>query len=210
MAMPESQGRWLALFKDIVSLISYDHSTTPVAVDACWPSSFGINGACHPLDPLIIPTPTVVPSTLATRTVSAVAASPIAFNPVSYGDMFAEQVEITRAPRNRKKSKSTQESAHLLDLLTTVASTTIIVQLFTVRKSILDSPQAEACIPLAGSRPSRSEISRITKSDRFHPQRPRVPSSRRSFRRLLLFDPLLDIHRVIAHSRSFDRVHPQR
>ena len=204
MTMPESQGRWLALSKGTVSLISYAHSATPVGVDACWPSSFGIDGTCHPLDLSIIPTPTVVPSTPATRTVSAVAASPIPFNPVSYKDAFAEQFEITRAPRNRKKSKSTQrgtpcgvELAHLLDLLTTVASTMIIVQLLTVRKSIPDSPQAEACTPLAGSRPTRSKIFRIARSDRFHPQRPRVPSSRR----LSHLDPLLDLHRVIAHSR---------
>jgi len=206
--MPEAQGRWLALSRDIVSLISYAHSTTPVGVDACWPSSFGIDGTCHPLDLLIIPTPTVVPSTPATRTVSAVAASPIPFNPVSYKDVFAEQFEITRAPRNRKNSKPTQrgtpcgvELAHLLDLLSTVASTMIIVQLLTVRKSTPDSPQAEACTPLAGSRPTCSKISRIARSDHSHPQRPRVSSSHRSSRRLLHFDPLLDFHCVIAYSR---------
>lgn len=215
--MPESQGRWLALSRNIVSLISYAHSTTPVSVDTCWPSSFGIDDTCHPLDLFITPTPTVISSTPATRTVSAVAASPIGFNTVSYRDVFAERFDIARAPRNRKNSKPTQrgtlcgvELAHLLDLLTTVTSTMIIVQLFTVRKSTPDSSQAEACTPLAGSRPTRSKISRIAKSDRFHPQRPRVPPSHRSSRLPLHFDLLLDLHRVIAHSRRFDRIRSQQ
>ena len=120
MTIPESQGRWSALSKDIVSLISYAHLTISPGVDASWLSPFGIDDTCHPLN-LSTPTPTVVPSTPATRTVSAITASPIAFNPVLYKDIFAVQLEITKAPRSPKRSKSAQgripcgvESAHLL------------------------------------------------------------------------------------------------
>jgi hypothetical protein len=78
--MPESQGRWLALCKDVVSLISYNHFSWTGGFDACWLSPFGIDGTCHPLDIPITPTPTIVLNESATHTVSAIAASPVALN----------------------------------------------------------------------------------------------------------------------------------
>ena len=163
ITMPESRGRWSGLYEVIVSILSYTRSTTsaiwlpyqfvtgaaPVStddsfsstegIDVCWESSFGINGTCHPLDDPITPTPTVVPDAPANRTVSAILASPIPFNPVLYKDIFIVQSKI----RGPNQSESTQAkilseaaSAHLLDLFNTAVSTVIVVQFLTVRKSV--------------------------------------------------------------------------
>jgi hypothetical protein len=136
MTMPESQGRWSTLSKDIVSLISYAHSTISASVDACWPSPPppGIDDTRHTLD-LTTPTPTIVPSTPATRVVSTTTATPIAFNLVLYKDMFAVQLETTKALMNPKAFKSMQGGtpSYFLDLLTTVASTMVIVRDSTLR-----------------------------------------------------------------------------
>ena len=167
ITMPESRGRWSGLYEVIASILSYTRSTTsaiwfpyqfvtgtaPVSaddspsltegMDVCWESSFGINGACHPLDNPIIPTPTVVPDAPATRTVSAILASPIPFNPVLYKDIFIVQPKIAKVPRSPRQFGSTQAevlseaaSVRLLDLLNTAVSTAIVVQVLTVRNLV--------------------------------------------------------------------------
>jgi len=132
VTVPESQGRRPTLYEVVMSLISYNHSTTSAAslqhrfaiitnsvsaensisstggVDVCWSSPFGINGTCHPLDTPAAPTPTTVQNASATRTVSATIPSPIAFNLVLYKDMFAVQLETTKTLGNSKEFKSTQ------------------------------------------------------------------------------------------------------
>ena len=170
ITMPESRGRWSGLYEDFVSMLSYTRSTisaislpyqfvtgtTSVSadnslslvevVDICWQASFGIHGTCHLLDNPITPTPTVVPDAPVTRTVSAILASPIPFNRVSYKDILVVQPKITRGSRDPKQSKSTQANilseaaqVYYLDLLDTAVSTMIVIQVLTVRKSVFDS-----------------------------------------------------------------------
>jgi len=165
--MPESHGRWFVLYKGMVSLISYTRPTPTLlpyhfvivtnsvsvenslsstgGVDVCWLSPFGIDGTCNPLDVPITPTPTTVLQIPGTRTTSANAALPITLSLIPYEDMFAVQVEATRAFGKPRKFKSTQgripndtQLAYLLDLLTTTTSTMVVVQLLTVRNSITD------------------------------------------------------------------------
>lgn len=158
MATPELRGRWSALYKPITSLTSYAQSTisavsfayhfvtgiTSVLADDSPPLAecVRIDGVCHPLDLPVMPTSTDISSTPAASMISVITTSLIAFNPVLYKDIFMARLEITKAPRNPKESKPARagipsvESAHLL---TTAASTTMVVQLFTVHKSILGS-----------------------------------------------------------------------
>jgi hypothetical protein len=132
VTMPESQGRWFALCKAVVFLVSYVPSTTSAGslpyrfvivtnsvsaensfsstggVDVCWLSLFGLHGTCHPLDIPFAPTPTIILDTPGTRTVSAITASPIALNLVLYKDMYTVQFETTKPLRKSKESKPTQ------------------------------------------------------------------------------------------------------
>lgn len=162
VTMPESQGRWFILYQDILSLISCTRSTTSTTslprrfimtdsllaenslsstggFNVCWLSPFGVHGTCHPFDAPPGPTPTLVPNTPATRTVSAIPASPIGYHLVLYSDMFASQLKTERKPKKLNESKSTRsvipnsmKSTGFLGMLSTVTSTVIIVQLLMV------------------------------------------------------------------------------
>lgn len=163
----ESQGRWSILCQDILSLISHNSSTTSMAslshrftitdslsvenslsstgeFDVCWLSPFGVHGACHPFDAPPGPTPTLVLNVFATRTVSAIPATPIGYNLVLYKDIFAPQFDAKRTPRKSNESRSTRsvtlnnvKSIGFLGTLSTLASTVIIVQLLMVYKFII-------------------------------------------------------------------------
>ena len=169
VTIPESQGRWLALCQGTLSLISYIRLTASATIlpyrlaivtnplpaeksfpsmgknDVCWLSPFGIYGICHPLDTPSTPTPTVVLNTPATRTSSAIAASPIGYKLTLYEDTFFARPNTKNAPRKSKGYKSRQggipsnvESIGPLDLLSTITSTMIIVQFLMVRR--VDDP----------------------------------------------------------------------
>lgn len=168
--MPESQGRWSSLYNDTLSLICYirlatstallqyrfaavtnpllaGNSLSPVGgVDVCLVSFFGINSTCHPLDVPTTPTPTLVLNTPVTRTVSAIAASPILYDPVPYKDMFPTQPEIKIGLRKSQGSESKQggirsnvEPTRPSDFLSTATSTMIVLQLLMVREAFFDS-----------------------------------------------------------------------
>lgn len=162
VTMPEFQGRWSSLCNNILSLIHHIRSSTSAAflfaiatdppsaagpfssmggIDVCRVSTFGIDDTCHPFDAPIAYTPTLIFNTPATRTVSAIAAAPVAYNLVPYKDMFFMQPEIEIGLRKSKGSNSRQggipsnvEPIHILDLLSSAVSTLIIVQLLMVRK----------------------------------------------------------------------------
>lgn len=160
----ESQGRWTSLYDSILTLVCYVRSATSAkllrysfaivtnllsvenslssvrGVDVCRVSAFGTDSTCHPLDVSITPTPTLVFNTPTTRTVSAIAASPIAYNPIPYKDMYSTQLEIKTGLRKSKERRSKNggipsnvETTSFLDSLSTAASTIIIVQLLMVR-----------------------------------------------------------------------------
>jgi hypothetical protein len=162
VTMPESQGRWYCLYDNALSSIRYIRSATsatllrchlgiltnPLSVEnplssvggvgACRGAAFGIDITCHPLDFSIIPTPTLLLDSSATRTLSAIAASPVVYGLVPYEDMFPTRPKIKTGLRKESKSREGRP-IHLLDLFSTVASTTIVVQLLMVRKVTFDS-----------------------------------------------------------------------
>lgn len=170
LTIPESQGRWSALYRNVLSLISYARLTcstlsrpnyfaivtnSPSSDDSfcligeagvCRQAAFGIDDTCHPLDAPTTPTPTLVLNVSATRTVTAIAASPIAFNPILYKDTFATQFDAKNVLRKSKRPKSVlghilseKHSVHLPDFLSAAISTIIVVRMLTVRNPLTDS-----------------------------------------------------------------------
>ncbi|KAF9785796.1 hypothetical protein BJ322DRAFT_1056398 [Thelephora terrestris] len=162
VTIPGSQERWSALNMNVVSLISHIHSTTSTTllsycfsfvtsslsaekrfssagrIDVCRLSPLRTDGTCHPLDSPTTPTPTLILNTSATRTGSAIAASPIGYNPTPYNDAFFLSLDTRNAPRKSEGFKSRKDeipsnSVGPSCLLSAMTSTMIIVQCLMVR-----------------------------------------------------------------------------
>lgn len=167
ITMPESQRCWSCLNENVLSLIRYIRSATPArllqchfgntnnsisaeapfssvgGIDVCRVSAFEIDSICHPLDAPIVPTPTHLLDISATRTVSAIAPSPVAYCLVPYEDMFPTQPKIKIRSRKSKESRqggvpSDVEQNNLFALLCATISTMIVVQFLMVRKVTSD------------------------------------------------------------------------